>query len=224
MFRLWSIVQITIRRLVLTLMTIIAVGTGVVWIWFATSEYKKYETQIGQEGIRLQFPRTFGMGWRIGREECLWTPNQVFVRFAQNEGCTAGYYAPLRDRAPWISSQWKRIGFDVSFGRLPPGTFFPTCGLGDGNEIEAMRSSPYTKKGEEACNAITSIGFAQITTPLWFVIVGAGIYPLTAFFRGPARRWVRLRRKACVRCGYSLIGNISRTCPECGRPTGTSST
>ena len=29
-----------------------------------------------------------------------------------------------------------------------------------------------------------------------------------------------LDRCRCHGCGYSLIGNVSGTCPECGRPTG----
>lgn len=37
------------------------------------------------------------------------------------------------------------------------------------------------------------------------------------------RRRLRLQRQAaglCLRCGYSLTGNISGVCPACGTPTG----
>ncbi len=34
-----------------------------------------------------------------------------------------------------------------------------------------------------------------------------------------ARGWRRRRRGRCVACGYDLRGNVSGTCPECGRRT-----
>ena len=36
--------------------------------------------------------------------------------------------------------------------------------------------------------------------------------------RGLQRRWRRLRYNRCRGCGYSLTGNVSGVCPECGRP------
>jgi hypothetical protein len=41
-------------------------------------------------------------------------------------------------------------------------------------------------------------------------------YPLAAFMRGPWRRYARRRRGCCSMCGYSLTGNVSGICPECG--------
>jgi hypothetical protein len=53
--------------------------------------------------------------------------------------------------------------------------------------------------------------------PFWIPFVVFAAYPAYAI----ATRWVRpyRRRRAgkCVACGYSLIGNTSGRCPECGQ-------
>lgn len=41
-------------------------------------------------------------------------------------------------------------------------------------------------------------------------------YPTIAFIRGPVRRWRRKRQGRCLNCGYSLMGNVTGSCPECG--------
>ncbi len=55
----------------------------------------------------------------------------------------------------------------------------------------------------------------------WFFSAVLALYPTIAFLKGPAnravRRWRRKRRGQCVTCGYSLEGNVSGVCPECGR-------
>jgi hypothetical protein len=53
--------------------------------------------------------------------------------------------------------------------------------------------------------------------PLWFLSVVTGLAPSAAFVGGPCRRWRRRRRGLCVGCGYSLTGNVSGVCPECGK-------
>lgn len=44
--------------------------------------------------------------------------------------------------------------------------------------------------------------------PLWWLLT-----------RNRSRQRYRLRHGLCVGCGYSLAGNVSGICPECGRPT-----
>jgi hypothetical protein len=50
---------------------------------------------------------------------------------------------------------------------------------------------------------------------------------LIPFWLLPPLMWYAKRRRTtktnpdvCIRCGYSLIGNVSGVCPECGTPTG----
>jgi hypothetical protein len=43
-------------------------------------------------------------------------------------------------------------------------------------------------------------------------------YPIAAYIKGPYRRRRRRSRGDCLHCGYSLTGNTSGTCPECGAP------
>jgi hypothetical protein len=42
------------------------------------------------------------------------------------------------------------------------------------------------------------------------------IYPTIIVSIHALRRWHRNRRGLCLKCGYSLTGNVSGTCPECG--------
>jgi len=41
-----------------------------------------------------------------------------------------------------------------------------------------------------------------------------------AGYRIATRRERQVRVDACNSCGYSLVGNVSGRCPECGQPTG----
>lgn len=49
-----------------------------------------------------------------------------------------------------------------------------------------------------------------IELPLWLVL-SASVLATTWLWR-PSRS----RKKGCVECGYSLTGNVSGVCPECG--------
>ncbi len=60
--------------------------------------------------------------------------------------------------------------------------------------------------------------FVRIGSPFWIPFGLLGIYPVLAFTRGPLRRYCRRRGNRCVGCGYSLTGNVSGVCPECGKP------
>jgi hypothetical protein len=56
----------------------------------------------------------------------------------------------------------------------------------------------------------------RLVVPLWGPLVLFTIYPAMALIRGPYRRHRRHRKGLCVQCGYSLTGNVSGVCPECG--------
>ncbi|UCG17191.1 MAG: hypothetical protein JSV19_04005 [Phycisphaerales bacterium] len=55
--------------------------------------------------------------------------------------------------------------------------------------------------------------------PLWMPMLVFATCPAIALIRGPVRRWRRLRKGWCVKCGYNLTGNVTGICPECGQPT-----
>ena len=54
------------------------------------------------------------------------------------------------------------------------------------------------------------------SVPVWLVVALLFVYPAVAFLRGPVRRRRRLRHNQCLECGYSLTGNMTGRCPECG--------
>ncbi len=58
----------------------------------------------------------------------------------------------------------------------------------------------------------------SVFVPFWALVVILAAYPVTSFIRGPVMRWRRHRVGACLKCGYSLSGNSSGVCPECGTP------
>jgi ribosomal protein S27AE len=58
------------------------------------------------------------------------------------------------------------------------------------------------------------IFFSSIALILGAVFLGyvrAGMVEAEAAWR------MKMRNRFCVRCGYSLRGNVSGVCPECGR-------
>jgi hypothetical protein len=58
--------------------------------------------------------------------------------------------------------------------------------------------------------------YMVLVVPAWMIVTALFVCPAAAFYRGPVRRRRRQKRNECTRCGYSLIGNVSGTCPECG--------
>ena len=62
-------------------------------------------------------------------------------------------------------------------------------------------------------------GWVTFVMPLWIPFVLFATYPATAFICGPLRRHLRRRKGQCLRCGYSLEGNVTGVCPECGMKT-----
>lgn len=69
-----------------------------------------------------------------------------------------------------------------------------------------------------------SLNCWSVRIPLWFVVALTIAFVLITA-KGPVRTMRRQRRRSrgrCVRCGYSLVGNVSGICSECGEPTATS--
>lgn len=59
----------------------------------------------------------------------------------------------------------------------------------------------------------------DIIVPLWLVVLLSLMLP-ALWMRRLRRESARKRRRMnqCIACGYSLMGNTSGTCPECGSP------
>ena len=62
-------------------------------------------------------------------------------------------------------------------------------------------------------------GVTIVFIPLWVFACLFALYPTIAFIRGPLRRHRRQRKGQCLQCGYSLEGNVTGVCPECGVET-----
>ncbi|HSZ54996.1 MAG TPA: hypothetical protein VK797_05005 [Tepidisphaeraceae bacterium] len=56
-----------------------------------------------------------------------------------------------------------------------------------------------------------------LSVPYWAMALGSLIMP-AAWLILSYRRWSCNRANHCPKCGYSLTGNTSGVCPECGTP------
>lgn len=54
------------------------------------------------------------------------------------------------------------------------------------------------------------------TLPILFLLASFTLLLLSPPLFRFARRWHRKRNGRCLDCGYSVIGNVSGVCPECG--------
>ena len=52
----------------------------------------------------------------------------------------------------------------------------------------------------------------------WALMIGETASGVVAVIRRKQQRRHRLAHGLCLTCGYSLAGNISGVCPECGTP------
>jgi len=67
-----------------------------------------------------------------------------------------------------------------------------------------------------AVTPLTSAGrVTLVAIPYWSIVATTGALPIVYLAR-MLRRRTRNRIGACVRCSYSLTGNTSGVCPECG--------
>jgi hypothetical protein len=57
---------------------------------------------------------------------------------------------------------------------------------------------------------------ADLTVSPWLLFALFGFGPTLVLIRGPLSRSQRRKKHQCLFCGYSLTGNTSGVCPECG--------
>jgi len=75
-----------------------------------------------------------------------------------------------------------------------------------------------------AVTPLTSAGrVTLVAIPYWSIVATTGALPIVYLAR-MLRRRTRNRIGACVRCSYSLTGNTSGICPECGTADSVEST
>lgn len=59
-----------------------------------------------------------------------------------------------------------------------------------------------------------------VVVDLWLPFVVIALYPAVGLLvsgHHRVRQSLRRRGNQCIKCGYSLVGNVSGICPECGR-------
>ncbi len=93
-------------------------------------------------------------------------------------------------------------------------------GFGFRDDVQLIRSY---NSGVERPEKVRRVRHVQVNSPWWFVAALFWAYPVVVFIRGPMRRFQRMRRNRCLKCGYILTGNVSGVCPECGTPVKSSS-
>lgn len=111
-------------------------------------------------------------------------------------GCQLRRYASFETKRTVSTRHWRSWAWTmVLLGPLP--------GHGD-----------LPRKASHRSHLITCVTLRfRVLLGLFFLAL---VYPLGVFVCGPLRRWQRRRRGLCQACGYSLQGNVSCVCPECG--------
>lgn len=81
---------------------------------------------------------------------------------------------------------------------------------------EVAGFSLYYRRGPG--NGWNTLGFRSWSAgaPIWALVVLLGSCPSVAIIRGPLRRYRRLPKGLCLKCGYNLTGLPEPRCPECG--------
>ena len=103
----------------------------------------------------------------------------------------------------FLGMEW--VSGDITFHVESDGT---VALLPFGKNFDYMSSSarmPY----RQLRASLFQIGLLVIALPAWLVFTRV---------RRKVKRYTAARDSLCVRCGYSLAGNASGVCPECGAP------
>jgi hypothetical protein len=115
-------------------------------------------------------------------------------------------------------------GHALSYGRRSgPGGLVWNPKLNQGTQefiAESFFSSVNDPPEETDPTVIRHFGWkCWITFPFWTPLVLALLYPTICMVHKMKRRRRQREFLPCPACGYNLTGNVSGTCPECGKET-----
>ena len=149
---------------------------------------------------------------RYYRAEYLPQRPKSFVVFVGRGGLAAGpFERGPQDSLPCPTNRWSwevthagpRIVFDFGQGRSGE--------LG----FRFLRTTRPPQPSRPGHSSIPLLAVRQVVIPLWLPSGVALILPVISLRRQVIAR-KRRRSLSCVACGYSLTGNTSGICPECG--------
>lgn len=69
--------------------------------------------------------------------------------------------------------------------------------------------------GDTRFVTLNNVTYSAVVIQLWLPFILLATYPTFAFIRGPLRRYHRRRKGLCAECGYNLTGLTEQRCPEC---------
>ena len=182
------------KRKVFTALSVVSlllcVATVAAWGLSYHTKFSFAYTTFNQEGTNWR--------WRNG---CVWV-NHGYVRVD-----LSSFLAPSRDYeqgwgyrpGKWF---WESGPAELQTDRMTPGQTLWFAGQLDMHCTDTQ--TLFSQVGPK----VTSGTEAYFRFPLWFPFLMTSILPFL---------WLRRRlKRACKECGYSLTGNTSGTCPECG--------
>ncbi len=197
-----------IRKVIIVMLTLAAVGYGVVLVQVA----------IGSEDGIVKLAKADHAGLTLLHYR------RCMILLYVKERAAPPRYERIEHEDGSVTTVRRGPGFENTITRLRGeetersyGSVLPPDGLGQIHVVlryalavrDRVLPFYYSK---------VPLGFV-LMVPTWFPLVVLAMYPGTAFIRGPLRRYRRRRRGLCVTCGYDLMGNVSGVCPECGTET-----
>jgi hypothetical protein len=187
---------ISLRGFLISLFTVAWVVSGAAWLASLVVQEGRNTLILGRYG----YVATRDIGWNVAL--CLGQFRDTWVAIVPSRGVITLRYTCPTQLVPGGRHSYIALGrFEVVRRIRPPTTFFYYKGA-PGSEEQRRHLLPTDNY--------------LVTMPCWVLFTLLGVYPTSAFLRGPVREKWRRRQGRCVGCGYSLEGNVSGICPECG--------
>jgi hypothetical protein len=205
------------RRKLFTAMSLLSlllcVATVVLWVrsYSASDQYQRVKRAKGtalKGSVWVAYTFRGGVAWHLTRADESQLPDwRKLGRNAKDEDV--------------LEAKMDRFKFDALWTDM-----FGDSGMTP-SEGWSSRSAVAPKAGEEGSGwgfrwrtyggGTTWFERREMSVPFWALVVGLGVLPCVWWMRG-AR--MKPRPGACRNCGYSVTGNTSGICPECGTAVG----